>query len=221
MKKILCIAASLLLVTAAFAQEAKTVSDIQVSGQTQSVPFFLPNEIDLCYGRVSLYSVAFGFSGILVSALSIGTAVIDEISTSGAVGFGYYHYFNPRFAVGGEGAFESISLTFKAGSNGSKMAPSTSNLLHIMPAVKGRWICKEHFGLYSKAAIGPALMLNGREVETDSEGNETITPANVGVSIALQLTPIGIEFGSKSFRGFTELGFGVQGMLLAGVRYSF
>lgn len=230
MKKLFCAIVCALPLVSVYAASPVTAENVsrfasivsQDGNPVAAAPVtFHPNEVDLSYGRVSLYAVAFGFSGIMVSALSIGTAVIDELSSSGAVGFGYYHWFNPRFALGGEAAFENIRLGFKTGSDGTKMDPTSNNLLHIMPSIKGRWVFKEHFGFYSKASLGPALLLSGREVETDSEGNKTVTPAKLGVSVAFQLSPIGLEFGSTSWRGFAELGFGVQGMVLAGVRYSF
>jgi hypothetical protein len=34
-----------------------------------------------------------------------------------------------------------------------------------------------------------------------------------------QGTPLGMEFGSETFRGFTELGIGEKGFLTVGLRY--
>jgi len=63
--------------------------------------------------------------------------------------------------------------------------------------------------MYSKLALG---VLIGSD---SGEPNDKTTAA-----LGWQASAVGAEFGS-SFRGFVELGFGEQGILLAGLRYKF
>ena len=40
-------------------------------------------------------------------------------------------------------------------------------------------------------------------------------------AFAFQVTPIGMDFGGESFRGFAELGLGMQGLVNVGIRWLF
>lgn len=214
MRKLFCTAiAALALGLGAQAQD---------SGADYSPAAYRSNEIGVSYGRMSMYSIGAAFAGIFGSIFTFGLATMDEFSSSGAIGLSYYHWLNPKFAIGAEATYEHVHMTFKSGVAGGSVDPSYFDFIGVMPSVKGRWIQKKHFGLYSKLSLGATVISNGNVVETDSSGTQTTDKeADVSARIALQVTPIGLEFGSGSLRGFIESGFGSAGMLCAGLRYSF
>ncbi len=78
-----------------------------------------------------------------------------------------------------------------------------------MPAVKYNWLNRDRFSMYSKIALGVLIGI-------DSGADNDKTTA----AFAWQASAVGAEFGN-SFRGFLELGFGEQGILVAGLRYKF
>ena len=89
--------------------------------------------------------------------------------------------------------------------------------LTFMPAVKFDWLRKDHFGLYSKVAVGYTLRKEkfdssdpaGKDVNEDhSNGN-------------WQFSLIGVEAGGSTLRGFCEFGIGEQGIAHFGMRYKF
>lgn len=99
-------------------------------------------------------------------------------------------------------------------SGGAKEYERTRNYITLMPAIKYYWVNNNHFGLYSKAAVGGMLMLL-KEEGSDKSYNEGTLYFN------FQISALGLEAGSQNFRGFVELGAGEQGIVLAGLRCKF
>ena len=89
--------------------------------------------------------------------------------------------------------------------------------LTFMPAVKFDWLRKDHFGLYSKVAVGYTL----RKEKFDSSDpagkdvNENYSHGN------WQFSLIGVEAGGSTLRGFCVFGMGEQGVAHFGMRYKF
>lgn len=220
MKTLLSISLSLILlassgwtVRAAGMSEGKApeVGSETVS-TSASVPFN-PNEISLNYGRLSVPAIAMTFGAVLGTAFTLGQAKIDDFNTTGAIGLEYFHYFNKSFAVGGSAVFENFHFTW-ATKNGTDEdgnpsyesgKPNKALFVGVLPGVKWRWLYRPHFGMYTKAGVGAM-------VQTDD------TPS---VSFIFQLSPVGMEFGSERVRGFFEVGFGAQGMIVGGIRTAF
>ena len=78
----------------------------------------------------------------------------------------------------------------------------------IMPSVRFTWVNRELVRLYSTLNIG-ILFDSRRETSTLSRTDS-----------AAQCTPIGIAVGRSLF-GFAEIGFGTQGIFMAGIGYNF
>ncbi len=137
----------------------------------------------------------------------INSSYIDGIFTGKQTkyigAFGAEYFYRPKSALG-VGIVGTFGTCKWAGSDKAR-----TKYFSIMPAVKYNWLNREHFSMYSKAAVG---VLIGRE----SEGPAKKTTA----TFAWQASAVGAEFGS-AFRGFLELGFGEQGILVAGVKYKF
>ena len=199
----------------------------------QQARTYMPDEVGISYGRVSLPGIAMTAGAVLGTVFSAGIAEADEFSVSGAISGEYYHWFGPHFSVGGVGVFESATLRFKSyqgkDSDGGKIYeqgdPTHDSFVSLMPAVKWRYLARPAFGMYMKAAAGLAANIQS-SVERRTEGSSgevvtTTTPAEVSAGFAFQLTALGIEFGGARLRGFAELGFGMQGIVLAGMKWGF
>lgn len=170
------------------------------------------NELSISYGRASIPGIAMTLGSVLGTAFSFGLAKPDQIGSSGALGIEYFHYFNNgRFAVGGLASAEDFRISWMQ-SNGKDENGETiyepgpiqhSCFIALMPGVKYRWVSREHFGMYSKAC-----------------GGGCVVPGSDGASFswAIQITPIGMEAGNQRVRGFLDLGFGFQGLIMTGVR---
>jgi len=129
----------------------------------------------------------------------------DQHGYWGPIGVEYYYHTSPVVAVG---AVASI-----AGSKWGKDSEDySSSYITLMPSVKFNWLRKRHFGMYSSLSAGVMFMSHNID-------NKYITDKDQRVWFMAQGTPLGMEFGSETFRGFTELGIGEKGFLTAGLRY--
>lgn len=176
----------------------------------------LRHEISLSYGLGSIAQFGDGLGEGLAMAL-LSDEEYDDGFILGPISIEYfYHFNNPRLALGGIVSYSKWDSDIqKRGGNNEKVGERKRNYWAVMPAIKWYWVNKNHFGLYSKAAVGAAF-LNSKE--TNSKTDKT-TKDN-GTYFMFQASFIGAEFGSK-LRGFAEAGIGEQGFLLAGVRYKF
>jgi len=203
----------------------------------QYAPVF-GDEISLSYGRASLVGVAMTFGAALGAAFTFGLARPHSLHLSGAIGAEYFHYFNEHFAVGGTAVIENAGIDWdtyngKDSSGNSVYSPGSSNnqwFFTMLPGVKYRWLCRPGFGMYSKACVGGMMsytpsyvtMKKTTNKDTGAESVETnVYEAKTGWSYALQVSPIGMEWGKSSWLGYTEVGVGMQGFIVAGVRYRF
>ncbi len=194
----------------------------------------LDNELSISYGRVTIPSFAFVVGGVLATAFSFGLAEMDDYSSTGGISVGYYNYLNNHIAIGCDASFECISLGMKGYSGKdesgksmyeNKMDPNRNVFLSVMPGVKLPWFNRKHFSMYSKLNAGAMLQHSPKYEEykegTDGQAVKEVTAAQTSVSFACQIDPIGMEFGNISFRGFLELGVGMEGLMKLGFRYAF
>ena len=127
----------------------------------------------------------------------------------------YFYHFKNWIGVGGVLVYGHNSQDVMDGTD--KKGDISHNYFSIMPAVKFDWLRKNHWGLYSKIALGATFR---------SEKKDYIDPSaedldDSDVHFNWQATLIGVEAGSPTIRGFAELGCGEQGIMLLGVRYKF
>ncbi len=162
------------------------------------------NEIGVSYGVGSVSN----YASILLEAFTFSSD--DQGGFWGPIALEYYHHVSPVISVGAVGTIAGCSWS-KSSDTSYKNAKTT--YISLMPSVKFSWLRKEHFGMYSKLAAG-AIFINS---SADYNGkNDTES----SVKFMGQVSALGMEFGSQ-VRGFVELGFGEQGILLAGLRCKF
>ena len=145
----------------------------------------------------------------------IGDALVgakyENSSSFGSLAVEYFYHLDPSVSVGGIVCYtrdkDDILLN---NINGDR----TTTYLTFMPAIKWNYLRREHFGMYMKAAVGYTL----QHINEKYNGKED--SANDGM-FNVQISPLGLEAGNAHIRGFFELGFGEQGVALAGLRYKF
>ena len=174
----------------------------------------LHHEVSLSYGVGSIAQFGDGLGeGI---GLIFSDKEYDDGFILGPITAEYfYHFNNPRLAVGGSLSYSKWDSDVLNRKSHEKVGECNRNFFSVMPSVKYYWVNKNHFGLYSKAAAGVGILTNkSKDFETMKDKKET------SVYFMFQASLIGAEFGGK-VRGFVELGVGDQGFLQAGVRYKF
>lgn len=192
---------------------AAMMATVNLNAQTDD----LKNEIGITYG-VGLSTIGDGIGsgtfGIFDSMFGYEWANRKDFGTLGVEYF--RHLGNPRLAVGGIVAFASYSEDLVSKSDGQKAYERTRNYITVMPAIKYYWVNKNHFGLYSKAAVGGMLMIDKQKKMSDGS-----TSSDNTLYINFQASLLGLEAGSKNVRGFLEAGAGEQGFALLGLRCKF
>ena len=174
------------------------------------------NEISFSYG----YGISTVGDGL---GSTVGYGLFDgligrnsaNVKRSGTFGVEYFrHLNNPKLAIGGIATFAQYSGDVMY--NGVKESDRTRQYFTFMPAIKYYYINNNHFGLYSKAALGLTYMnASVKDAQTLKSNSDS------KLFLAYQATLLGAEAGSKNFRGFIEAGVGEQGFVSAGIRIKF
>ena len=199
MKKLLVMAVTALMVT------------LNVNAQSED----LHNELSLSYGFGSIAQIGDGIGEGLVDALISNTETDDGFILGPISAEYFYHFNNPKWAVGGIASYSKWDSDIVKRSNDEKVGERKRNFFSVMPSVKRYWVLNNKFGLYSKLAAGVGFLHS----ESKENGESSWTDNN-GSYFMFQLSFAGLEFG-HTFRGFAEFGVGDQGFVQAGIRYKF
>lgn len=163
------------------------------------------NEVSVTYGMFTAPQVAFSMAGVLGIVFSLGNLTLDNFVMPGQLSAEYYHYFNNVLAVGGC-ITNDYMMADSFNKNKENLGKFKADFISIMPGVKASWFNFQNFGMYSKVNVGI-----GAEVLSDE----------ITTNLALQVSPVCCEFGKEAWRGFVELGFGMNGIACFGVKHSF
>lgn len=170
------------------------------------------NEFSITYGQFTVPQFAYVFGGVLGAAFTLGHFTFDNSHLIGAAGLEYVHYVNGWLGFGVAAVCDYMTAdAYSVDSEGNKTPNGKFDLGYVsaMPVVKFAWLNRDHVGLYSKLAVGAGYSF--------AEGSDSAA----NISWSGQITPLGVDFGGQSFRGFVEAGVGMQGVVNAGVRWLF
>lgn len=176
-------------------------------------------ELNISYGLFNVGEFVMTFGQVLAMGLSLGNYSVKNLYFTGAFAVeGYFKASDWLYAgaivgyehMGGDQYNKSGTVTHDNGSSEALYEyKGKAGIDMIMPmlSLKPFWFNRETVSMYSKIAGGAFCLLPGG----DDSGS---------VSFGFQLSPVCIEFG-RSWRGFAELGFGMQGILNAGISKRF
>ncbi len=182
---------------------------------------------------LNVFSNLFGVMGeaLITGTISggqfIGYTTYENEKNIPPVSVEYFHHTNKVVSFGAIVGFSGMSQDMycnfqRSGSYTStkeKVGSGHKYYITVMPAAKFDWLRKKNYGLYSKVAVGATLMIE--KEKQDVNGEKKTVHDDTDLMFNLQASLIGIEAGSQNFRGFAELGFGEQGLIVAGLRYKF
>ena len=222
MKKILTLALLLTLGAGIFEVRAAEPAESEARAAepfTLDAYYTYPNEIALNYGVGSAQTFVNLFSSIFVAIPSaIAGMELDKVRSTGTIGVSYQRSLGKVVSVGA--AFNYIR-TFSTSHNKTDAAITsqyTMDWYTLMATARFYWFKKRVVAMYSKIGVGATLTgssyikNNGTELE---KGDYTFQWVKIP---AFQLSGVCVEFGGR-FRGFVELGIGMEGILNAGIKY--
>lgn len=166
------------------------------------------NEISMTYSQFTVPQFGYIFGGVFGIMLTGGYFDFENPVMPGCLGVEYNHWVNNWFGYGGSLLGEYMTAdTYSKDSSGNKTKDGVYNLgyVSVMPTVRFRWFNNPHFGMYSKLGAGVGLGI------TDE----------CKLTFAAQISPVCMDFGGESLRGFMELGVGMQGILAVGIKKMF
>lgn len=133
----------------------------------------------------------------------------------GSISAEYFYHVKNWLGVGGIFSFGKNKMDTYL--SGDKEGITKNTYVTLMPAVKFDWLRKKNFGMYSKLAVGATLRHEKFVSDTDASKNRSESKVHINWQAAF----LGFEGGSPTLRGFSEFGFGEQGIFLIGLRYKF
>ena len=161
----------------------------------------LKNEIGVYYGFDSASDIIGMYTHIFTFSSD------DQHDFWGPIGVEYYYHTTRVVAFGAVASIAGCSW-------GKGNEDYSAKYITLMPSVKFNWLRKNYFGMYSSLSAGAMYLDHNLKDEYVKDDTSRIW-------FMWQITPIGMEFGGKAFRGFAEAGIGEKGLLCAGLRYKF
>ncbi len=193
-----------------------------------SVGGYTPNQTTLAEGFGE------GFGKAIASMMTFGlydaSKTAKDEKTSPAYTVQYLYRISPNVKIGGAVTYQhtSYTLSVKNKDTGAydDVAKNRNNYFTVMPTVKASWFDKKNISLYSKVAAGVCIAFKDSKVKSGVSDEDAKTllkevETKKGTRFGYQVSPIGCEFGSKNIRAFVELGYGFQGLGLAGLSIQF
>lgn len=189
-----------------------------ISIETLAQEFTPKHEFAISYGAAPTTTWAKLGEAVIsaaVSGLFGGNYKYEDTSWFGPISGEYFYHLSPAFSVGAIVCFsqDNDDILYKK----EKIGDRTTTFWTAMPALKWDYVRSKNFGMYMKLAAGYTLQQNC-EKYTDQSDQTTKEETSTSGMINIQASLLGMEVGSSSIRGFFELGFGEQGIVLAGLR---
>ena len=193
MKRLITIAAAALMV-AVPSVRAQQYNDVPV------------NDLHINYGYFTITQTAAVLGGVFATAFTAGVADVESITSTGNIMVGYEHRVNDWLWLGCELGGEKDTLSM--GKDGSGTVDKTDiTSFCALATAKANWLRREHFAMYSKIRLGAMYLPTNGSSEK--------------LAFSPHVSPIAFEAGSQNVLGFLELGLGVQGVIIGGIRYRF
>ena len=193
-----------------------------------SVGGYTPNQTTLAEG------IGEGLGKAMATMITFGLYDASKTSkdekTSPAYTVQYLYRVSPNLKIGGAVTYQhtSYTLSVKNKDTGAydDVAKNRNNYFTVMTTVKASWFDKKNISLYSKVAAGVCIAFKDSKVKSGVSDEDAKTllkevETKKGTRFGYQVSPIGCEFGSKNIRAFVELGYGFQGLGLAGLSIQF
>ena len=139
----------------------------------------------------------------------------------GAIYATYTRRLNKVIGIGLTFCYDPIRLAYSGNVSGQNalICKVSENSFAIIPHLKINWLNTKYVNLYSKVATLGFHYVTYRQEEYHPDLYEVNPPELNLILDGYQVTPIGIEIGTKQFAGFMQIGVGMEGIISIGFRY--
>lgn len=174
------------------------------------------NEISAQYAVFTGNQIVTFFKGAFTGVTSLGNFSCYEITGSGMFILQYHHAGDENIMYGFSVGYESVGQKLKDKNDVPVERMLNTHCFSILGSGKIYYKNFPHFGMYAKIQAGVELA-SGNMIEDDHITEEK----KIKPHLAFQGTPLGLEFGGKTLRGFAEIGIGTQGIWSIGIKKQF
>lgn len=164
------------------------------------------HEVFAGYGMLSNANLISVASKTMLTLITLGGYVEENMRSTGTVSIGYKYRFDRIISLGGTYAYGA--LRGDAFINGDYWGRSVINHHSIAVECDFRYLTRKNINVYSTMGLGGMILhqrvapVNPRDVELSGGGG----------FLDFQLSIIGLKVGGYRFGGFAELGFGYKGI---------
>ena len=149
-----------------------------------------------------------------------GKERMEYKSHSGVYSIEYLHYMCGPFELGAQLGFEQICSERWINRDGSPHTlfdswDERNRTTYIMGVAQLNWVRSNWIGVYNKFGVGGRLIFLKRDYKNIERTDSDCEIEPCGDAI------FGFEIGPTASRLFTEIGFGAQGFVAAGIRCRF
>ncbi len=185
--------------------------------------FAMPAFAQLDTVRSNKNEFSFGYGHMPASSFRWGAGrhYHPETDNLGAFNATYTRRLTKVIGVGVTFCYDAIRLNYYNEVAGQRalICKVNENSLSFIPHLKINWLNTKYVNLYSKVAFAGFRYVTYKQEEYYPNLFEVKVPDIAPTFDAWQITPIGIEVGTKQYAGFLQVGIGMEGMIGIGFRY--
>lgn len=169
------------------------------------------------------FSIGYGFKPASSFRFRPGCMVYPETDNIGAFYVTYTRRLTKVIGIGLTFCYDPIHLDYYGTVNGNNalICKVRENSFSLIPHLKINWLNTKHVNLYSKVGFLGFHQTTYKQEEFYPELYEVNPPSQDELFnlYGFQVTPIGVEVGTKRWAGFAQFGIGMEGCFSIGVRY--
>ena len=169
------------------------------------------------------FSIGYGFKPSSSFRYSPGCMVYPETDNIGAFYFTYTRRLTKVIGIGLTFCYDPIHLDYygRVDSHNTLICKVRENSFSLIPHLKINWLNTKYVNLYSKVGYLGFHQTTYKQEEYYPDLYEVNPPSEDELfdMYAFQVTPIGIEIGTKRCAGFIQCGLGMEGIISIGFRY--
>ena len=181
-------------------------------------------QLDTVRSNKNEFSIGYGHFPASSFRFSPGCLIYPETDNIGAFYVTYTRRLSKVIGIGVTTCIDPIILNYHDRVNGEStlICKVSQNSISILPHLKINWLNTKYVNLYSKVAPIGIRYCTYKQKEYYPNLYEIQSPYDSfadKIGYAYQITPIGVEVGTKRCAGFMQVGMGMEGIISIGFRY--
>ena len=180
-------------------------------------------QLDTVRSNKNEFSIGYGHMPSSSFRFSPGCKIFPETDHIGSFYVTYTRRLNKVLGIGVTFCYDPVHLDYygTVSGNNTLICKVRENSFSLIPHLKINWLNTKYVNLYSKVGFLGFHQTTYKQEEYYPELYEVNPPSQDELFnlYAFQVTPIGVEVGTKRCAGFLQVGMGMEGIISIGFRY--